>query len=957
MSNMLHDRSVFHPEEDDAVVLKMPPHLAARFYKPKKSTQRRRSSSTSSTGGYIHPTERAHSRRLKFLESRKSRLAAQALHAEKVRSRVNHGSHQVLSARLQALNDSLTAAKEAREALLAKTAAACASEVAKAKAIAEEVRLKREGEIQAIKDGMQDKLNAAEERRMELLKARQSPRRPRGSSASLKTVSEINDVIEPLRKAARDGTISPRRPQTIEEIQDGAARRIQRNWMAHRNASIVSEFTSRGFTIDSIKAMPFEEATATIQNPDLVKATGNLLRLGGLLEDSEEVANVTKACRTFLSAYLILGHPAEVLSNDGENEKTLITQSRDLLCAFEEWISTANLYNGFRGSPTRRQALVDAYQPFSIAFNSWKERDQLELLNGMINQFVELDTLWQKVKDDAEPQVAAEFKESIQENQMMILSRMKAIGGKKATEMLRKAIAKSRRKLHRKQADKKPRAVVTETEAAKPSTDSLDIQTAMQHVEEGTREDEGTTLSYQTAFDDEARFKLTNRQIAHELLLDRNFRFKERTKDQLEQTVEYQAKKAFYDLMREDIAAGELEKWIPVMAETVRQKLLRLVPPGSSAHQVISNSIDIELITQQCRAKTYDHVPFFNFLYSILPKLCSPARDEACQALVNDQSPDQDYISRLEKLLDFLELMQLDNANYYLMTAAPHIIPHAVEYEQHMFSEDIAAGRFGLSRTTAWLKDAAEKRIAELQARDVENVNHPRQQPTVFNLVNEGFASLLVNLDPLTDAAVPETFHLDIERVVKLHDEVHKIVVTSAMLLTIKSLLRKDARTAWRPLREKTVELMDNVPMTMTADARAEELAKFVKDDLAVEPTDGQLNHIKSAATRLFTHIASAKMGDTSGLLADPVVKVMLSRLKGFVLARLNAQTPKDKVRLASGANETLTSFGMAEQITEVGGLVEEILLMAAVNRECYSKWYGDIVKAILGAIRPTITA
>ncbi|KAJ6257200.1 hypothetical protein Dda_8086 [Drechslerella dactyloides] len=945
---MLHERTAFHSEEDETALLKMPPHLAARFYKPKKPTQRRRSSSTSSTGpGYVHPIERAHSRRLKFLESRKSRLAAQALHAEKVRSRVNHGSHQMLSARLQALNDSLAAAKEAREALLAKTAATCAGEVAKAKAIAEEVRLKREDEIRAIKDGMQDKLNAAEERRLELLKARQY-RRPRGSSASLKTTNEINEVVEPLRKAARESAAaaapSPKRQQTAEEIRDAAARRIQRVWLAHRNAAVVSDFTSRGFTIDAIKMMSFEEATSTIQNPEFVRATSSLLRLGGLLEDAAEAVNVMKACRTFLSAYLILGHPAEVLSNDGESEKTLITQSRDLLCAFESWISTANSSNGFRGSPTSQKALVGAYQPFSIAFNAWKERDQLELLNGMIGQFVELDLLWQKVKEDSEPQVAAEFKESIQENQMMILSRMKAIGGKKATEMLRKAITKSRRKLHRKQADKKPRAVLAEAETAGPAPQPVDMESAMQHVEEGTRADEGSALSYENVLNPETRFKLSNRIIAHELLLDPGFRFKERQKDAIEQTVEFQAKKAFYDLMREDIAAGESEKWIPSMAETVRQKLLRLVAPGSATHQLISNVIDIELITQQCRVNTYDYVAFFNFIYSLLPKLCSPARDEACQALVSDQSADQDYITRLEKLLDFLELMQLDHTNYHLMVAAPLIIRDAVQYEHQMFAEDLAQGSLGLATTKEWLKTAVTERVAELQSRDVENVNHPRQQPTTLSLVNQAYVSLFIHLD--ASVRVPETFHLDMEKLSNTFSSVQQVVLSSAMLLTIKSLLRKDARTAWRPLREKTVELMDR--RDATADENAELLAEFVKDDVAATPSEAQLAHIRSAARRLFSGIAAYEKGDASGLRADPVVKVMLSRLRGFILARLNAQTPKEKVRLASGASETLTSFGMAEQIAEVGGLVERLLTLAAVNRACYGKWYDEIVREAL---------
>ncbi|KAF3906991.1 hypothetical protein ABW21_db0206304 [Orbilia brochopaga] len=380
------------------------------------------------------------------------------------------------------------------------------------------------------------------------------------------------------------------------------------------------------------------------------------------------------------------------------------------------------------------------------------------------------------------------------------------------------------------------------------------------------------------------------------------------------------------------------------MAETVRQKLLKLVPSGSAVHQTISNAIDIELITQQCRAKTYDHVSFFNFIYSLLPKLCSPARDEACQALINDQSSDQDYISRLEKLLDFLELMQLDHTNYHLMVAAPLIIRDAVQYEHQMFAEDLARGNIALATTKEWLKPAVNERVAELQSRDPDGVNHPRQQPTTFSLVNQAYVSLFVHLD--TSVRVPETFHLDLDKLAKTFAKVQQVVLSSAMLLTIKSLLRKDARTAWRPLREKTIELMDR--SGMTADDKAELLVEFVNEDVAATPTEAQLSHIRSAARRLFTGLAAYEQGDASGLRADPVVKVMLARLRGFILARLNAQTPKEKVRLASGASETLTSFGMAEQIAEVGGLVEKLLTLASVNRACYGKWYEEIVRETL---------
>jgi len=245
--------------------------------------------------------------------------------------------------------------------------------------------------------------------------------------------------------------------------------------------------------------------------------------------------------------------------------KTLITQSKDLLCAFESWISTTHPHNRYLGTPKLRQSLIDAYQPFSIAFLSWKDRDQAELIKGMIDQFVELDILWQKVKDDSEPQVAQEYHEGIKENQMMVLSRLKALGGPKALAALKKAIGKARRKWLKKKEDEMPRAA-----DQSQTVHTIDDGTSISSVQDEVLEDDiSSDATYQT--DEKPKFMLTNRQIAHELLLDRDFKLKPREKSEIEKLVEAEAKRAFYDIMREDIQNGESEKWIPSMAETVRQ--------------------------------------------------------------------------------------------------------------------------------------------------------------------------------------------------------------------------------------------------------------------------------------------------------------------------------------------------------------------------------------------------
>lgn len=183
----------------------------------------------------------------------------------------------------------------------------------------------------------------------------------------------------------------------------------------------------------------------------------------------------------------------------------------------------------------------------------------------MIAQFVELDILWQKVKDDSEPQVAQEYHEGIKENQMMVLSRLKSLGGPKALASLKKAIGKARRKWLKKKEDEKPRAAATSH-----TVHTINDNTSMMSTQDENLEDDASSdVAYQT--DEKPKFMLTNRQIAHELLLDRDFKLKSREKSNMEKLVETEAKRAFYDIMREDIQNGESEKWIPSMAETVRQ--------------------------------------------------------------------------------------------------------------------------------------------------------------------------------------------------------------------------------------------------------------------------------------------------------------------------------------------------------------------------------------------------
>jgi len=533
----------------------------------------------------------------------------------------------------------------------------------------------------------------------------------------------------------------------------------------------------------------------------------------------------------------------------------------------------------------------------------------------MVAQYAELDLIWQKVKDDTTGGVAEDFKQGIRENQLLLLVRIRRLAGDRTRDLIRTAVKESRRtRLPRKEnRDTKPREVpssnattVSTTPAtgtsAPPHTSPQVPPAAAQHVEPRVGFDS-------VAGGDEGM--MSNRQIIHELSLDKDFRLQPRKRSRLEQMVEDTAKAAFWAIMRDDIAEGKLEKWIPALAETVRSKLLRLLDPKGSFHRAVAESMDIDLIAQQCHNGSYDHEKLLSYVIGLLPKICSPARDEDVKALVEDQG---DYISRLQKLLDVLEAMQLDHANFLLMISAPQVIPEAIPYERRLFTADLEAGRTSLDKTRAWLLAAKQQLPQSSSARDIHT---------------HAFLNLLFGLSPLNPDEIPETFHLDHQRLCDTRDTLRAVILGGAIVLTVKTLLRRDVRGSWKELKSCVAALLKTP--SSTADI-ADGVRRFIEETTATPVTT--LDAVRNAVTRILERGT-----------ADPVVRVVCNRVRGFVRERLLASNSQDKVRLASTAGETLTGWGVGEWIGEMGGVVERTLVWAEVDKGVSGGFYNEILR------------
>lgn len=551
----------------------------------------------------------------------------------------------------------------------------------------------------------------------------------------------------------------------------------------------------------------------------------------------------------------------------------------------------------------------------------------------MVAQYAELDLIWQKVKDDSDEHVAADFKEGIRENQLILLVRIRRFAGEKTRVLIRQAVKEARRtRLPKKEkGDTRPRETPSSSESNSVSTA---VESAASTPPSPTTREppaplgspapaqrQQTANAFSQLADDGM---LSNRQIVHELALDRNFKLQPRKKNPLEQTVELTVRRAFWDTMRSDVLHhNNLTKWIPGMAESVKSKLLHLLDPSGSLHRLISDSIDPTIIEQQCRTGSYDYEKFFSFVLGILPQICSPARDADVQALKADTG---DYIERLQRLFDVLELLQLDHANFLLMMSAQYVIPEAIPYERRLFAADLEAGRITLDRTTAWLHEARAAKLAEA----------PTSPPSATEIYNHAFTTLALTLDttPLTAATSPETLHLDIDRLNTFRRNYRNIVLGAAITLTIKNLLRRDVRSAWKPLKERVATLLTTLPAAPTpTDTKtlADSICTFLTETVACpKPV---LSHVAAAVGRIVGRPES-----------DPVVRVVAKRVRGFVEVRLEAVGARERVALATGGGDTLMGFGMAEWIGDVGALVEGCMGVARWGGECWGKWYNEVL-------------
>lgn len=122
-------------------------------------------------------------------------------------------------------------------------------------------------------------------------------------------------------------------------------------------------------------------------------------------------------------------------------------------------------------------------------------------------------------------------------------------------------------------------------------------------------------------------------------------------------------------------------------------------PQNSRIKDNIREVLDLDLIKQQAEKGVLDFHHYAQYIISIMSKICAPVRDEKIRELTQQT----DIIETFKGVMELLQLMRLDLANFTITMMRPNIIASSIEYEKAKFAEFLKINSNGLQHTERWL--------------------------------------------------------------------------------------------------------------------------------------------------------------------------------------------------------------------------------------------------------------
>lgn len=578
---------------------------------------------------------------------------------------------------------------------------------------------------------------------------------------------------------------------------------------------------------------------------------------------------------------------------------------------------------------------------------------------------------------------------------------------------------------------------LTGTHVVHPSTTTADASTANTDDPTSTGEEPQPKKPFKaraprqpvTPAGFEKQDKWSNLQLIHELALDPNFKIESKrvggdstslegteegtssssnvnSIESLESRIRAMATKAYFDKIREDAEQGQLGKWIPPLLTTIREQLLDMVPQESSVARQIRDGFDLEFVQQQVDRKVYDVKGALEGVLGLMAKLCAPVRDTAIRHIQQDlslitgnplqQTPQaaasgnrtassetsanpKDLVSVLKDILELLEEMLMDLANYRLMVARPSLEKQAIPYEQHAFKTALENGEITLDATTAWLETSAAS-LARASAvstttssgsKDQSSSTSPSSSPSSsstktnrhYEVYINAVLDLLYSKTPLNLSSkeeFPETFVLDQARLTRYQNELQALALIAVMWnisLNVQPPLRDEGQQELKQTLFRLMESADTSKETLAeAIIEAKEKTLLLTSRPSSSSSTTSTRSISSAASPITSLLLSA---DQKSYIRNTIERaisfdsslysVLSQRIRKVLESYLLSSPPGLGSKPGVMPEQVeLNKIGLGAMAKEIETFAAQIGFLIRYNAKVYQPWYDPLLTKIL---------
>ncbi|KAG0256940.1 hypothetical protein BG011_004237 [Mortierella polycephala] len=443
------------------------------------------------------------------------------------------------------------------------------------------------------------------------------------------------------------------------------------------------------------------------------------------------------------------------------------------------------------------------------------------------------------------------------------------------------------------------------------------------------------------------------------------------------------------------------------MLTRIREQLLNMVQPESAMANQITEAFDLEFVQQQVDRKVYDVKAALEGVLQFMSKLCAPVRDAAIRQIQQDlqqvsgnpfqqdstsseertapsatSAVPKDLVSVLKGILELLESMLMDLANFHLMVARPSLEQQAIPYEQESFKDSLANKKTSLEATTAWLQGTAVNhlRSSVLSASvpttgSAATTKSAAKSPTVksnrhFEIFVNAVLDLLFSkkpLETLEKREFPETFSLDQLRMVRYQNEIQALALVAVMMniaLNVQPPLKDKEQTE---LKEELLKLMESAGTTMDnlteAIIESKEKALLISTkSSSPSPTASPMSLHSSSPQPQGSPKALLLSEDQKSYLHNTIERAISfdSTLYNVITQRIRKVLESFLLSTASGGKSgvmpdqaALNKVGLGAMATELEKLAVQIRLLTKYNAKVYQQWYDPILTKILTSTVP----